>query len=64
MLSLFLRQKLGATVREDDLRALHELLEAGTVTPVVDRAYPLSEAPDSIRYLRDDHARCKVLITV
>jgi NADPH:quinone reductase-like Zn-dependent oxidoreductase len=66
-LSLFVRQKLGtwiSTEREKDLETLHELLEAGTVTPVVDRTFPLSDVPDAIRYLRDGRARGKVVITV
>jgi NADPH:quinone reductase-like Zn-dependent oxidoreductase len=48
----------------EDLAALKELIEAGKVTPVIDRAYPLSEAPEAIRYLEDGHARGKVVITV
>jgi NADPH:quinone reductase-like Zn-dependent oxidoreductase len=67
VLSLFVRQKLGtwvATVRKDDLRVLHEFLEAGKVTPVVDRTFPLSEVPEAIRYMREGHARGKVVITV
>jgi len=67
LLSPFVRQKLGtwvATVRKDDLEALHELLEAGKVAPVVDRTFPLSEAPEAIRYMRNSLARGKVVITV
>jgi NADPH:quinone reductase-like Zn-dependent oxidoreductase len=67
VLSLFVRQKLGtwiSTEREEDLEALRELLEAGKVTPVVDRTFPLSEVPEAIRYLRDGRARGKVVITV
>jgi NADPH:quinone reductase-like Zn-dependent oxidoreductase len=50
--------------RQEDLEELRELLEAGKVTPVVDRTFPLSEAPDAIRYLREGRARGKVVITV
>src|SRR5438094_394579 len=67
VLSLFVSQKLGtwiSTERKEDLETLHEFLEAGTVTPVVDRTFPLSEVPEAIRYLRDGHARGKVVITV
>ena len=67
LLSPFVRQKLGtwvATVRKDDLEALHELLEAGKVTPVVDRTYPLSEVAEAIRNMERHHARGKVVITV
>jgi NADPH:quinone reductase-like Zn-dependent oxidoreductase len=67
VLSLFVGQKLGtwiATQPKGDLEALRELLEAGKVTPVVDRTYPLSEVPEAIRYMREGHARGKVVITV
>jgi NADPH:quinone reductase-like Zn-dependent oxidoreductase len=49
---------------QQDLHALKELIEAGKVTPVIDRAYPLSEAPEAIRYLEGGHARAKIVITV
>ncbi len=67
VLSPFARQKLGtwiATQPKEDLEALRELLEAGKVTPVVDRTFPLTEVPEAIRYLRDGRARGKVVITV
>ena len=67
VVSLFVRQKLGtliATARKEDLEELRGLVEAGRVTPVVDRIFPLSDAPEAIRYLRDGHARGKVVITV
>jgi NADPH:quinone reductase-like Zn-dependent oxidoreductase len=49
---------------KDDLLVLKELIEAGKVTPVIDRAYPLSETPEAVRYLEQGHARGKVVITV
>jgi NADPH:quinone reductase-like Zn-dependent oxidoreductase len=67
VLSPFVRQKLGtwiSTQREEDLKTLHELLEAGKVTPIIDRTYPLSDVPEAIRYLREGRARGKVVITV
>ncbi len=45
------------------LDALSTLLAAGTVVPAIDRTYPLSEAPEAIRYLEEDHARAKVVLT-
>lgn len=48
----------------EDLVVLKELIEAGKLTPVIDRAYPLSETPEAIRYLGNGHARGKVVITV
>jgi NADPH:quinone reductase-like Zn-dependent oxidoreductase len=67
VLSPFVGQKLGTWIskeRKEDLEALRELLEAGKVTPVVDRTFPLSEVPEAIRYLRNGRARGKVVITV
>ena len=49
---------------KDDLAVLRELLEAGRVTPVIDRTYPLSAAAEAIGYLEEGHARGKVVITV
>ena len=66
-LSPFVRQKLGFFIskeRRQDLEELRTLLEAGTVRPVVDRTLPLEEVPAAIRYLRDGHARGKVVITI
>ena len=48
----------------EDLLILTELIEAGKITPVIDRTYPLSEAPKAIQYLEQGHARGKVVITV
>jgi NADPH:quinone reductase-like Zn-dependent oxidoreductase len=48
----------------EDLALLRELIEAGTVTPVIDRTYPLCEVPKAIRYLETGRARGKVVITV
>jgi NADPH:quinone reductase-like Zn-dependent oxidoreductase len=67
LLSRFIGQKLGTFVAgqtHDDMIVLKELIEAGKVTPVIDRAYPLSEVPEAIRYMRDGHARGKVVITL
>ena len=48
----------------DDLTIMQGLLEAGKVTPVIDRRYTLSETPAAIRYLEEGHARGKVIITL
>ena len=55
---------LVAKITKEDLGFLAELLEAGKVTPVIDRSYELSEAPEALRYLGEGHARGKVVITV
>src|SRR4028119_1331454 len=67
VLSPFVSQKMASfTVKPNkaDLQFLKQLIEAGKVTPVIDRTYPLSEAPEAIRYLENGHARGKVVITV
>ncbi len=67
MLSPLVRQRLRSLFymeRKEDLQFLKELVEAGKVTPVIDRTYPLSEVPEAIRYLEKEHARGKVVITV
>jgi NADPH:quinone reductase-like Zn-dependent oxidoreductase len=47
-----------------DLIFLKDLLEAGTLKPVIDRRYTLEQVPDAIRYLEEGHARGKVIITI
>jgi NADPH:quinone reductase-like Zn-dependent oxidoreductase len=67
ILSLFGNQKLAALaskVTREDLLVLKELIEAGKVTPVIDRTYPLSEAAAAIRYMAEGHARGKTVLTV
>lgn len=67
LLSPFVGQKLRMLVNSEnakDLIVLTELIESGSVTPAIDRTYPLSETPAAIRYMQDGHARGKVVITV
>jgi NADPH:quinone reductase-like Zn-dependent oxidoreductase len=66
VLSCFARQKfvtLMAKLRKEDLAILGELIEAGKLTPVIDRCCKLSDVPEAIRYLEQGHARGKVVIT-
>lgn len=53
-----------ARVRQGDLVVLKELAEAGKLSPVIDRPYPLSDVPDALRYLGTRQARGKVVIRV
>lgn len=67
LLSTFVSQKLVmliSRVSTEDLTTMRELLEAGKVTPVIDRRYSLSEVPDAIRYLEEGHAQGKVVVTL
>jgi NADPH:quinone reductase-like Zn-dependent oxidoreductase len=66
-LSPFVSQTLGTWIsspRREDLVELRKLIEAGTITAIVDRAFPLSAAAEAIAYLREGHARGKVVLTV
>ena len=49
--------------KKDSMAVLKEFLEAGKITPIVDRTYPLSEVPEAMRYLQEGHARGKIVIT-
>jgi NADPH:quinone reductase-like Zn-dependent oxidoreductase len=55
---------LASKPRQEDLQTLRELLEAGKLTPVIDRTYPLREVPEAIRRLEAGHTRGKLVITV
>jgi NADPH:quinone reductase-like Zn-dependent oxidoreductase len=46
------------------LALLKELIEAGKVTPVIDRTFQLSEVPKAIRYLESGRAVGKVIISI
>ena len=43
---------------------LQELIEAGKVTPVIDRTFPLSETPEAIRYVGERSTQGKTVITI
>jgi NADPH:quinone reductase-like Zn-dependent oxidoreductase len=67
IISPFVSQKLLQLIAKRnaaDLEILSGLIEAGKMTPVIDRTYPLSEIPEAIRYLEGGHARGKIVITV
>ncbi len=48
----------------EDLIFVKGLLEAGTITPVIDRTYALSQVPDAIRHMEQGHPRGKIVVTV
>ncbi len=65
--SPFVSQKLRpfvARITRQDLVAVGELVEAGQVTPVIDRTYELGDTPEALRHLEAGHARGKVVIRV
>jgi NADPH:quinone reductase-like Zn-dependent oxidoreductase len=66
-LSPLTRQRLTTFIskhRLADLEALAQLIEAGQLTPVIGKTYPLHQAPDAMRDLLAGHARGKLVITV
>jgi NADPH:quinone reductase-like Zn-dependent oxidoreductase len=66
-LSRFVGQRLrmlSSKPRQDDLETLRQLMAAGKLTPVIDRTFPLPEAPEAIRHLLEGHGSGKIVITV
>lgn len=66
-LSPFVRQRLVTFVNSEnaaDLVVLTALIEAGAVTPAVDRTFPLAEAPAAVRYMREGRARGTIVVTM
>jgi NADPH:quinone reductase-like Zn-dependent oxidoreductase len=57
-------RNLTHTPNREDLVFVKELLEAGKVTPVIDRCYSLAEAAEALRYYGGGHVRGKVVITM
>jgi NADPH:quinone reductase-like Zn-dependent oxidoreductase len=67
LLSPFVGQTLTTFIsseKYEDMIELKNFIEAGAVTPVIDRTFPLSDVPEAIRYLRDGRASGKVVIAV
>jgi NADPH:quinone reductase-like Zn-dependent oxidoreductase len=67
LLSLFVSQRLTSALnreRGSDLERLTDLIEAGRISPSLDRTYPLAEAPEAMRRLETGQARGKVAITL
>ncbi len=53
-----------AKVTSSDLDILGELVASGKLAPVIDRRYPLSDVAEAVRYVLEEHARGKIVITV
>jgi NADPH:quinone reductase-like Zn-dependent oxidoreductase len=67
LLSPFVSQEMGMMLTDptqNDYKMVADLMQAGKVTPVIDRRYKLSEVPEAIAYLEQGHARGKVVITL
>ena len=67
LLSLVVPQRIRAcheAPSQDDLLVLRELMESGTLTPVVGRTYPLSRAGEAVSWFGEGHAEGKIVLTV
>ncbi len=68
LLSKFGDRKLGfmglPKTNPEDLLLLADLLETGKVKPVVERTYPLARTAEAFRYVVEEHARGKVIVTM
>ncbi len=65
--SPFVSQNLRAFIsmaNPEDLIVLQELAEAGKITPVIDKAYPLSETPAAMAQVGEGHAQGKTIINI
>lgn len=67
LLSPFVRQRLRSVLsveRREDLEYLTEMIEAGKITPVIDRCLPLADATQALRDADEGHGRGKVVVTL
>jgi NADPH:quinone reductase-like Zn-dependent oxidoreductase len=67
LVSPFVSQRIvavGGNSNEARLGTLAAMIDAGDVTPVIDRVYPFGDAPDALRYVEDGHPKGKVVVTV
>lgn len=55
---------LASQPKKEDLEFIKKLLESGKISPVIDRAYTLSETPEALRYFGEKGAKGKVIITM
>jgi len=49
---------------KEDLTTLKELAEAGKITPVIDKIYPLSDGAEAMAHVSEGHAQGKTVITI
>ncbi|MCH6264404.1 MULTISPECIES: NAD(P)-dependent alcohol dehydrogenase [Neobacillus] len=65
--SLFGNKKMGSFLQrqnQSDLNFIKELIEAGKITPVIDKRFKLSEIQEAFKYFEQGHAQGKVVITI
>lgn len=64
---LFASQKVVfflGSINPGDLKAMTDLIEAGKVTPIIEKRFSFAEVPAALRYVKEGHARAKVVVTV
>jgi NADPH:quinone reductase-like Zn-dependent oxidoreductase len=67
LLSPFVRHRLRVFItahNRDDLVVLKDLVDAGKVSPVIDRSYGLGDVPDALRYQGEGHTQGEIVIAV
>lgn len=67
VLNLFVPQKLAMLVSQErgaDFDELRVMIEAGTIRPAVDRAFPLSEALEAVEHVYSRQSAGKVVVTI
>ena len=66
-ISMTSKRKVGSFLQrpnQKDLILIKEIIEAGEVTPVIDRHFQFNEIPEAFRYFSEGHAKGKVVITI
>ena len=67
LISRFSEQRLRpflSSVSRDDLVVLRDMVEAGQLRPVIDRAFAYEQIPEAIRYVEAGRSHGKVVITI
>ena len=57
-------RSLAAKPDQKDLEFIAKLAEEGRIRPVIDRVYPLDKTADAMKYLKEGHAKGKVVINL
>ncbi len=51
-------------VNHEDLVVLKEFIDAGKLKPIIDKTYPLSDAPEAFQHMQENHAQGKIVLTM
>jgi NADPH:quinone reductase-like Zn-dependent oxidoreductase len=57
-------EKIIAQLKTEDMQFLAEMMEKGTLIPILDDSFPLNKTADAIRYSESGRARGKIVIEV